>query len=325
MNDPKYQIFVSSTYKDLKDERDAIIRAVLDLNHIPAGMELFPATNDSQIDYIYRVIDECDYYILVIGGRYGSVDGNGISYTEKELNYAEHKKIPILTFIHEDINKIQHGNVEQDKSQLEKLIEFRDRASSGRVVKYFSAISDLTGKVFSALSQEMRSNPQVGWIRGNNAASEDLIKEAIRSKELVKSLSSRISTLRIKIDEYEAIDRAKINILYYDDSYLQTLRLDGKQVIEHFAASLFEGTNDEEIKSGIHDLIHSNTGSEFDAHPKNVNQIKLFFNVFELIESKTSPDGAIIYTIQDKKRYLLKAAFLSMSEVNEPYDYDIPF
>ena len=43
----RYQVFISSTFRDLIDERQAVLRAVLELDHMPAGMELFPAADDS--------------------------------------------------------------------------------------------------------------------------------------------------------------------------------------------------------------------------------------------------------------------------------------
>ena len=68
----RYQIFISSTFTDLKDERQAVLRAVLELDQMPAGMELFPAADASAWQLIKDVIDSSDYYILVMGGRYGS-------------------------------------------------------------------------------------------------------------------------------------------------------------------------------------------------------------------------------------------------------------
>jgi hypothetical protein len=41
----KYQIFVSSTYEDLKDERAEVIKACLNMGHIPVGMEMFNAAD----------------------------------------------------------------------------------------------------------------------------------------------------------------------------------------------------------------------------------------------------------------------------------------
>ena len=65
--DKRYQVFVSSTYDDLQDERKEVMQALLELDCIPAGMELFPASSEDQWSLIKRVIDDCDYYILIIG------------------------------------------------------------------------------------------------------------------------------------------------------------------------------------------------------------------------------------------------------------------
>jgi hypothetical protein len=70
----KLQVFVSSTFTDLKLERQAAVEAILTAGHIPAGMELFTAGDESQMNVIKRWIDESDVYLLILGGRYGSVE-----------------------------------------------------------------------------------------------------------------------------------------------------------------------------------------------------------------------------------------------------------
>ncbi len=84
----KYDIFVSSTFEDLKDERRTLQAHILKQGHSPVGMELFSAGNDDQWAIIKNVIDACDYYIVIIAGRYGSRTRTGISYTEREFRYA---------------------------------------------------------------------------------------------------------------------------------------------------------------------------------------------------------------------------------------------
>lgn len=91
----RHQVFVSSTFSDLMEERSEVIQAIWELDCIPTGMEAFVASNESQWDVIKRVINECDYYVLIIGGRYGSVTQDGISYTEKEYRYAQELGLPI--------------------------------------------------------------------------------------------------------------------------------------------------------------------------------------------------------------------------------------
>lgn len=98
----KYQVFISSTYTDLKQERMAVTQCLLDNDCIPVGMEQFPASGMSQMDYIKKMLDDCDYYILILAGRYGTVDKDGIGFTEKEFDYACEKNIPIMSFVVEN-------------------------------------------------------------------------------------------------------------------------------------------------------------------------------------------------------------------------------
>ena len=60
----KLQVFVSSTYTDLIEERQAAVQAILDAGHIPAGMELFKA-GKSQMKTIRKWIDDSDVYMLI--------------------------------------------------------------------------------------------------------------------------------------------------------------------------------------------------------------------------------------------------------------------
>src|SRR5256885_14586492 len=98
----RYQIFISSTFRDLITERQSVLRAVLELDQMPAGMELFPAADASAWQLIKDVIDSSDYYILVIGGRYGSLDETGLGYTEREYDYAVNQKKPVIALLHEN-------------------------------------------------------------------------------------------------------------------------------------------------------------------------------------------------------------------------------
>jgi hypothetical protein len=98
----RYQVFVSSTFRDLVDERQGALKSILELNHMPAGMELFPASDESAWQLIKDLIDSSDYYVLLIGGRYGSLDEEGIGYTEKEYDYAVAKKKPVIPLLHKN-------------------------------------------------------------------------------------------------------------------------------------------------------------------------------------------------------------------------------
>lgn len=175
-SDKRYQVFVSSTYADLKAEREEVIRALLELDCIPAGMELFPASDDERWELIRRVIDDCDYYIVIVGGRYGSTDEQGISYTEREYDYAVSKGIPVLGFLHADPQKVEIGKTDISEDAQTKLDAFRHKVEE-RMCKYWTNPQELGGSVSRSLVQQMKTRPGVGWVRGDRAASPETLHE----------------------------------------------------------------------------------------------------------------------------------------------------
>lgn len=173
----KFQIFISSTFTDLAHERQEAIKTVLDLGHIPAGMEMFPAADTEQLKYITKIIDECDYYLLIIGGRYGSMDAAGVSFTEKEYDYAVDARKTVLAFIHGDPGSISVSKSDTTPAIAAKLAEFRKKVSNGRIVQFWKTADELKYKFGIALMKAFGDAPAVGWIRGDTAASGALLAQ----------------------------------------------------------------------------------------------------------------------------------------------------
>lgn len=187
----KYQVFVSSTYTDLREERLAVISCLLDNNCIPVGMEQFPASPLSQWDYIKMMIDDSDYYVLIVAGRYGSIDSDtGISYTEKEFNYAKEKNIPIIAFLHENIGNIIGAKLEQETDKRDMLLKFRENVRTGRLVKYYSDLNDLKSKVVTSINEAIKTIDRPGWIRADKM--KDTSNNQMYSKEEVKQMLADI-------------------------------------------------------------------------------------------------------------------------------------
>ncbi len=106
MPDKGFQVFVSSTYTDLIEERQQVTEQLLRSRCIPSGMELFTASGRPPWDVIKAALDTTDYMVLILAGRYGSVGSDGLSYTEREYDYAVAQDIPVLAFLHATPTKL---------------------------------------------------------------------------------------------------------------------------------------------------------------------------------------------------------------------------
>lgn len=172
----KYQIFVSSTFEDLQEERQIIIEAILNCGHIPAGMELFCASSDEQFEYIKKIINNCDYYVLISAGRYGSINPiKQIGYTEQEYDYAVSKGIPALVFLHRHPFDLPYSK--RDDENRERLEKFRQKVSKGKMCKYWDDKAKLVYSVVASLTQIMEEYPMIGWTR---AAGEKELQDQIK-------------------------------------------------------------------------------------------------------------------------------------------------
>src|SRR5262245_55348005 len=96
-------VFVSSTFDDLHEERQSIVRVLNKMDCRPIGMELFGALDDEVWTGIEKKIAECDYFLVVVAGRYGSMGVDGVSFTEREYRLALNLGKPVLGFVHRDI------------------------------------------------------------------------------------------------------------------------------------------------------------------------------------------------------------------------------
>lgn len=185
--DRRYQVFISSTYIDLQAERQEVIQALLELDCFPAGMELFPASNDERWDLIKSVIDDSDYYLVVIGGRYGSTDDEGISYTEKEYDYAVSAKKPVMGFLHSDPGEIPAKFTENDPDLQKKLDAFREKVGQ-RMCKMWKTPDELGSAVSRSLVKLMKAEPATGWVRADGALTPEVIEEMAALRQQVREL-----------------------------------------------------------------------------------------------------------------------------------------
>lgn len=216
--DKRYQVFVSSTFKDLEEERKHIIQTLMEMDCIPAGMELFPAVDEEQWDFIKKVVDDCDYYLLLIGGRYGSLSPEGIGYTEMEYDYAVSKGMKVIALIHGDPNNLPQIKCEKDSKLQEKLENFREKVCTGRLVKFWKNLDQISGLVSLSLSKTIKTYPAVGWVRADLIPSENTTQEILVLRNKVQELETTIQNLRLKPEGIENLSQGEdviiLDVLY---------------------------------------------------------------------------------------------------------------
>lgn len=196
----RYQVFISSTFSDLQEERRAVIQTVMKVDCIPAGMEMFSAADEEQLEFIKKIIDDCDYYIIIIGGRYGSVTADGVSYTEKEYDYAKSKGIRVLAFLHEQPSKLSVEKSDIDPVARDRLAAFREKVSKGRLVSFWKAPTDLPSAVALALFGAIKAHPAVGWVRGDVATAPDLLMQLNTLRNENDELKKSVELLKLQED-----------------------------------------------------------------------------------------------------------------------------
>jgi hypothetical protein len=201
----RYQIFVSSTHLDLKAERESIINELNKAGFIAVGMEQFPATDEEQMEYIRPIIDESDYYIVIVKGRYGSADSNGDSYTEREFRYAVESGKPALAFIYGDRKSLNISDTDDDPEKMRKLKEFISELESRRIVKYWKAVDELVASVKDSINAIVRRKPGTGWVRGDQAIDPNVYKELEQLRKENVSLKERVGDNKMKLSFPENI------------------------------------------------------------------------------------------------------------------------
>ena len=188
----KFQVFVSSTYEDLQAERQEVMQVLLELDCIPSGMELFPASDADMWSLIEGVIDDCDYYMVIIAGRYGSIGSDGVSFTEKEYRYAVDTRKPVIAFLHGEPKAIPQGFSEDSAEGKQKLEAFRELARR-KACKHWTNAHELGSVVARSLTQLKKASPGIGWVRGDQVPAHSDAMEILRLRKKIEELEATLA------------------------------------------------------------------------------------------------------------------------------------
>ncbi len=228
----KLQVFISSTYLDLKAERQAAVEAILKAGHIPAGMELFSAGSESQLETIKRWIDGSDVYMLILGGRYGSVEPKtSLSYTELEYDYAASKTKPLFSIVitdlalQEKIKATGKDAIETDNTKELKL--FREKVL-GRTSSFFSDNKDIKLAVHETLADFQNRFAFDGWVSGKSIADISLLTAELASLRSERDEAiSRVSELQAAAEKVAAKSASEVHDSEFEEliNILQSIQI----------------------------------------------------------------------------------------------------
>lgn len=159
----KYNVFISSTFLDLKAYRKALADEIVFLGHFAAGMEDFTACGEDLESYIKKVIDESDYYALIVGQRFGSSipTNKDVSYTMMEYEYAKSKGLRIIPLIYNGGLVLEGNDLAINGDKFNRFVESIKKLTP----QYFKNENEMVRKFSKALNAEIKNHPQKGWIR----------------------------------------------------------------------------------------------------------------------------------------------------------------
>lgn len=302
MKEKRYQVFVSSTYDDLKEERNSVFGTITRLNYIPAGMEFFPAYDEDQLQFIKTIIDDSDYYVLIAAGRYGTVGPDGISFTEKEYLYAMDRGLPVLSFLHAKPNALPYEHSEQSDEGRAKLEKFRERIRDGRIVKFWNSKEELTLQVAESLAQTTKIKPGIGWVRGDVVGSVELLSELndLRKKndlleQNIKNLESFAHLEDLADMEDEIILRFLTRSLN-ENQKIQQLSVSWKKLFVLIGPTFMAPRKEDNINGLLVSYVRQQfgwRGTWIDVLDEDIDTIKIQFIAMGFLCSRIVAEGSV--------------------------------
>ena len=273
----KLQVFISSTFTDLVAERQAAVSAILKAGHIPAGMELFTAGDRSQMTTIKEWIDESDVYMLILGGRYGSVEKtSGVSYTELEYDYAVEQEKPIFAVVITEPaleSKIRAGGTAFiEKENPKELALFREKVLSN-MSSFFEDHKDIKLCVHESLADFGANRELKGWVSADEVIDTKPLFEEIRKlsdenrslKETLRAMEQRaVAIANPETDTKAAANNELKTILKAVEIKIPASLADGKE-IKIDLLNLFYGNKDVLI-NGVTNAVNASESEIFFYH-----------------------------------------------------------
>lgn len=222
MTKRKLQVFISSTFEDLKEERQVAVESILKADHIPAGMELFKSNNNSQWETITKWIDQSDIYLLILGGRYGSIKpGTGKSYTHLEYEYALYSQMPCFAIVLSNSfleKKAMTESIVYEAHHINEYNEFKAYVKT-RMIKEIDDLKDIQITIYESIKNFENEFDFSGWIPGDSLRNyiyvgDDSEGTSLQIKQKIETLEDKLQRIEVRQAENKLSKMVDINALY---------------------------------------------------------------------------------------------------------------
>lgn len=153
-----HQIFIGSTYEDLIEERSKVIEAIMRMEKHPICMEYFNASSQKSWDFVQEKLKKSDCYLLILAGKYGTIDEKTkLGFTHKEFNYAKKNNIPILPFLHKNIEELPKSKTETEANKIKLLKKFVEEVKGMKECNFWSDKNELALEITTSLSEHFKN------------------------------------------------------------------------------------------------------------------------------------------------------------------------
>lgn len=197
MLDTRYQIFISTSGRDMQPERMVLSQTLVGMGFFAWGLEhRTPLTTT----LARRQIDECDYVILLLGSQYGEQAISGVSYLSLEYEYALSQAKPIIVFMHEQPENREIDLQETHPQLKDKFLAFRKKLlHEAEHIFYFKTPRELELAVRLNIPLMVEQYGGQGWVPAHQAQQlQDEIR-LLRSKIL--QLEQRLTEPSTQLNE----------------------------------------------------------------------------------------------------------------------------
>jgi hypothetical protein len=146
------RIFISSTFRDLRPEREAAQDALRRSELVPWGMELFVSEPSKPLNVCSEQVQLSDAVVLIIGFMAGSLipESPELTYTRAEFELAQKLGRPVFAFF-----KTEGGvplNKETDPEKKRALDDFKNAVTSAGITPaHFDSPDRLTTELLLAM------------------------------------------------------------------------------------------------------------------------------------------------------------------------------